>query len=62
MQSFDMAAQFEQMETHVENIANLMAAYYNSLVEKGVKDDLAQKLVCEFNRAMWSMLGHSVES
>jgi len=50
----DFIAQLDQAGTGLENIAELMATYYTSLIAKGVCDELAQKLVIEYNRMMWS--------
>uniref|UniRef100_A0A6M3K992 Uncharacterized protein n=1 Tax=viral metagenome TaxID=1070528 RepID=A0A6M3K992_9ZZZZ len=50
----DFVAQLDQLGTGLENIAELMAIYYTSLKEKHIGDELAQKLVVDFNRSMWS--------
>jgi hypothetical protein len=49
----DLIQQFEQMETNLVNIAQLMATYYTSLIEKGVPEGLAQKLVVDYNVVMF---------
>ena len=43
----DFTAQLDQMQTHLENLANLMATYYKHLVEQGVDQDLVFALVIE---------------
>jgi hypothetical protein len=49
----DLIQQFEQMETNLVNIAQLMATYYSSLIEKDVPEALAQKLVVDYNTVMF---------
>ena len=49
----DLIAQLDQLATQFENMAELLATYYKSLIAKGVCDDLAQKLVLEFHHLWW---------
>jgi len=52
----DLIAQLDQVATQLENVAELLATYYKSLIAKGIRDDLAQKLVLEFHHAWWSRI------
>jgi len=49
----DPIAQFDQVATQLENMAVLEATYYTSLIAKGIHDDLAQKIVIDFNHIWW---------
>jgi hypothetical protein len=44
---------FEQAETHAENIAKLVASYYQALLKAGVPDDLACELTHIMNQRFW---------
>lgn len=44
----------DQMGAHLENIAELMSIYYAALIEKGVSDELAQKLVLDYSNQLWA--------
>lgn len=50
----DLIATLDQFATNLENFSTLMATYYKSLIADGVHDELAQKLVCELNRVLFS--------
>ena len=62
MSKTELVQQLDQLGTSLENVAELMSIYYKSLREKGVRKDLAQKLVVDFNRAMWSSIGKPKEN
>ena len=50
----DMIAMLDQMSTGLENISKLMASYYKNLIDGGVPEPLAQALVIDFQRVIFT--------
>jgi hypothetical protein len=50
----NLAYAFDQLLPTIENAAVLMAGYYKRLKDDGLPDDLARKLVADFNEVFWS--------
>ena len=45
--------QLDQAATSMENIAELMAAYYKALVAKGLSPSFAENLVMSYSENFW---------
>lgn len=46
----DFTAQLDQIQTHLENFANLIEMYYQKLEKSGLPPELIHELVVEFQR------------
>jgi len=52
--SVDLTAQFDQLQTTMENTATVVSQYYADLVRKGIPTRLAGKLVMDFQDKLLS--------
>lgn len=49
----DIIAMLDQVQTCLENVANLLANYYKVLREKGIPDELAGQLTREYQQILF---------
>lgn len=52
----DLVANLEQFNTYLEDVAECMGTYYQSLIKHGVPHELACDLVREFNENLFYKL------
>ena len=54
--AFEMSilSDFDQMETNLENVAQLISTYYMALIKKGIADEFAQQIVLDYHHCFWS--------
>jgi hypothetical protein len=50
-----LASQLEQFETTISDFAPIVCAYYQALIENGLPEDLAYKLVTDWHAVWWTL-------